>query len=126
MRLLTRWAIIAFSLFVAAWVVPGIRVEGDAWVAYAVTAVILGLINAYLKPVLKVLSCSLIIFTLGFFLLIINGFSLWLASQIAVKWFHVGFYVEDFWSALWGALIVSLVSMVLSAFVKEKKFERRR
>lgn len=125
MKLLIRWAIIAFSLFVAAWLVPGIRVAGDAWVAYAVTAAILGLINAYVKPVLKLLSCSLIILTLGCFVLIINGFTLWLASQIAVRWFQVGFYVEGFWSAFWGALMVSIVTLILSAMIKEKKFERK-
>ncbi len=55
------------------------------------------------------------------FVLVINGLTLWLASAIAVNWFHVGFYVDDFWSAFLGALIVSIVSVVLSALVKEDK-----
>ncbi len=121
MKWLFRWAITAFSLFVAAWIVPGIRVEGNAWLAYAVTAIILSLINLYLKPLLKLLSCSLIILTLGIFLLVINGFALWLASKIAVGWFHIGFYVDGFWAAFWGGLIVGFVSLVLSVLVKEDR-----
>jgi len=121
MKWLFRWAITAFSLFVAAWIVPGIRVEGDAWLAYAVTAAILSLINVYLKPLLKLLSCSLIILTLGLFLLVINGFALWLASAIAVNWFHIGFYVDGFWAAFWGGLIVGFVSLALSALIKEDR-----
>jgi putative membrane protein len=121
MRLLTRWIIIGLSLFVAAWVVPGIRVEGDAWVVYAATAAILGLLNAFVKPLLKLLTCSLIILTLGLFSLVINGVVLWLASKIAAQWFHVGFYVDGFWAAFWGALIVSVTSGLLSGMMKEKK-----
>jgi putative membrane protein len=119
MKLLLRWVIIAFSLFVAAWLVPGIRVEGNAWFIYAVMAVILGLVNAVVRPLLKLLTCSFIILTLGLFVLVINGLTLWLASSIAVNWFHVGFYVDGFWSAFLGALIVSIVSIILSAFIKE-------
>ncbi len=118
MRLLIRWVIVAFSLFVAAWLVPGIRVEGNAWLIYAVMAVILGLINAVVRPILTLLTCSLVIFTLGLFVLVINALTLWLASSIAVNWFHVGFYVDGFWSAFLGALIVSIVSVILSAFVR--------
>jgi putative membrane protein len=84
-------------------------------------AVILGLVNAIIRPILKLLSCPLIILTLGLFVLIINGFTLWLASEIAVRWFHVGFYVDGFWSAFLGALIVSLVSVVLTALFGEEK-----
>lgn len=119
MKLLLRWVIIAFSLFVAAWLVPGIRVEGNAWLIYAVMAVILGLVNAVVRPLLKLLTCSFIILTLGLFVLVINGLTLWLASSIAVNWFHVGFNVDGFWSAFLGALIVSIVSIILSAFIKE-------
>jgi putative membrane protein len=58
MKLIIRWVITALALVVAVWVVPGMRVEGDTWVAYAVTAAVLGLINAFLRPLLKVLSCE--------------------------------------------------------------------
>lgn len=119
MKLVIRWVIIAISLFVAAWLVPGIRVEGNAWLIFAVMAVILGLVNAVVRPILTLLTCSLVILTLGLFVLVINALTLWLASSIAVTWFHVGFYVDGFWAAFLGALIVSIVSVILSAFVKE-------
>jgi len=120
MKLLIRWVITGLSLFAAAWLVPGIRIEGNAWVIFAVMAIILGLVNAIVRPLLKLLTCSLIILTLGLFVLVINGLTLWLASAIAVNWFHVGFYVDGFWSAFFGALLVSIVSIILSAFIKEK------
>jgi putative membrane protein len=123
MKLLIRWVIVSFSLFVAAWLVPGIRVQGTAWIVYAVMAVILGLVNAVVRPVLKFLSCPLIILTLGLFVLVINGLTLWLASYIAVNWFRVGFYVDGFWAAFLGALIVSIVSVILSALIGETREE---
>ena len=104
----------------AAWLVPGIRVEGNAWRIYAIMAIILGLVNAIVRPVLKVLSCPLIILTLGLFIFVINALTLWLASGIAVKWFHVGFYVEGFAPAFLGSLVVSIVSIILNLAVKEE------
>jgi len=120
MKLLLRWIITTLSLFVAAALVPGIRVGHDAWSAFAVMAIILGLINAVVRPVLKLLSCPLIILTLGLFSLVINGVTLWLASAIAVDWFHVGFYVDGFLPAFLGAIIVSLVSVILTAIFREE------
>jgi putative membrane protein len=120
MQLLLRWAITALSLFVAAWLVPGIRVEREGWTVFAAMAVILGLVNAIIRPLLKLLSCPLIILTLGLFVLVINGITLRLACAIAVNWFHVGFYVDGFWAAFLGALIVSIVSVILTALVREK------
>jgi putative membrane protein len=120
MGLLTRWVISGLSLFAAAWLVPGIYVEREGWVAYAAMAVILGLINAVVRPLLKLLSCPLIILTLGLFVLVINGITLWLASAIAQNWFQVGFVVKGFWPAFLGALIVSIVSTILSATAKDE------
>ena len=119
MKLLIRWVITSLALFAAAWLVPGITVDPNAWIIYAVMAIILGLVNAIVRPLLKLMTCPLILLTLGLFVLIINGFTLWLASAIAVNWFHVGFYVDGFWSGFLGALIVSIVTIVLSALVKE-------
>ena len=120
MKLIIRWVIVGLSLFVAAWIVPGIRVEGNAWLVYAVMAIILGLINAIVRSILKFLTCPFIIITLGLFVLVINGLTLWLSSAIAVNWFHVGFYVDGFWSAFFGALIVSIVSIILTALVRKR------
>lgn len=120
MKLLVRWIVASLALVVAAWIVPGIRVEGNAWTAFAAMAIILGLVNALVRPLLKLLTCPLIILTLGLFILVINGISLWLASAIAVDWFHIGFYVDGFLPAFFGALIVSIVSMILTALVREE------
>jgi putative membrane protein len=84
-------------------------------------AVILGLVNAIVRPILKLLTCPLILLTLGLFVLVINGFTLWLASQIAQSWFNVHYIVDGFWPALLGAIIVSVVSVILSALVKEEE-----
>jgi putative membrane protein len=119
MKLLVRWVVTGLALFVAAWLVPGIEVEGTAWVAFALMAIILGLVNAIVRPVLKLLSCPLIIVTLGLFVLIINAATLWLSAWIANR-LGIGFYVDGFWAALLGALIVSTVSIILSAFVKDE------
>src|SRR6185369_14742015 len=120
MRFLMKWLITVASLFVAAWLVPGITVEGNAWVAFGVTALILGLVNLFVRPVLKLLSCSVIVLTLGLFLLVINALMLWLASYLAGE-FGVGFHVRDFKSAFLGALIVSIVSTLLSWLVPGNK-----
>jgi len=125
MKLIVRWVITALALFAAAWLVPGIRVESDGWVVYAVMAAILGLLNAIVRPLLALMTCPLILLTLGIFVLVINGFTLWLSSQIAQSWFNVGYYVDGFGVAFLGGLIVSVVSVVLSALVREDSQERK-
>ena len=121
MKLLIRWVVVSFSLFLAAWLVPGIHAAQNSWTLFAVMAIILGLVNAVVRPVLKLLSCPLIILTLGLFVLVINGITLWLASWIAVHWFRVGFYVHGFWAAFWGALIVSIVSVIVTMLAREER-----
>src|ERR1700722_14163209 len=118
MRLLLRWIITSLSLFVAAELVPGIRVGRDAWTAFAVMAIILGLVNAIVRPILKLLSCPLIILTLGLFSLVINGVTLWLASAIAVDWFHVSFHVDGFMAAFLGALNVNRIPRMLRLILR--------
>ena len=120
MKFLTRWVITGLAVFAAAKIVTGIRVDGNGWVVYAIMALILSLINTFLRPILKVLSCPLILLTLGIFLMVINGLTFWLASGIAVNWFHVGFYVDGFWPAFWGALIVSAVSIFFNLIIKDE------
>ncbi|HHN93977.1 MAG TPA: phage holin family protein [Anaerolineae bacterium] len=125
-KLLLRWAISGLSLFAAAWLLPGIHVSGGGWGVYAVMAIILGLVNAIVRPILKLLTCPLILLTLGLFTLVINGITLWLASLIAVRWFHVGFYVDGFLNALLGAVIVSVVTVILSALIREEDDDRHK
>jgi putative membrane protein len=119
MKFLIRWVITVLALIIAAVIVPGIRIaDTNAWIAFAVMALILGLINAFLRPVLQILSIGFIILTLGIFLLIINAFTLWFSSVIA-RALGIGFFVEGFWAAFWGSIIVSLVSWLLSLFIHD-------
>lgn len=120
MKLLLRWLITAASLYVAVLVVPGVTVSGDRWLAFAIMALILGLVNAIIRPVLKVVSCGFIVLTLGLFVFVINALTFWLASEITQNWFNIGFQVDNFWSALLGSLIVSVVSFVLSQILIDK------
>jgi putative membrane protein len=121
MKILIRWAIITGALFVADWLVPGIHHEGNAFAAFVGTAAILGLLNALVRPVLKLLSCPLILLTLGLFVLVINTVVLLIASSLARTILHVGFYVDGFWPAFWGAVVVSIVSVILSGLVRESE-----
>ncbi len=120
MKLLIRWVVSTLALFAAAYLIPGIRVEDpNAWMVYAMMALILGLVNAVIRPLLKLLSCPLIILTLGVFVLVINGASFLLAARIAEA-LGVGFYVDGFLSALLGALIVSVISVFFNIFLKDR------
>ncbi len=126
MRLLLRWLIASVALFAAAWLVPGIEVDPDAYWIYAVMAVILGLVNAVVRPILKFLTCPLILLTLGLFVFVINAISLWLASWLAVHVFDLGFRVNGFSAAFLGALVVSAVTVVLGVFVPDEEKVRGR
>lgn len=128
MKLLMRWIITALAVAAAAYLLPGIRVssEPNAIITLAVAALLLGLVNALIRPLVTFLSCGLIALTLGLFTLVINALMLWLTSFIAQNWFGIGFVVVDFWSALWGSIIISLVSFFLSMFLVDGKEKRPR
>ncbi len=121
MKLLLRWLISAVSLYLAVLIVPGISVEGTAWIAFTVMALVLGLVNAIVRPILKLLSCGFIVITLGLFVFVINAASFMLASNIAQNWFGIGFYVDSFGAALLGSIIVSVVSVILSQILIDEK-----
>jgi putative membrane protein len=104
---LQRWLINTIAVLVAANVIPGIA--HDTTAALLVASLLLGVLNALLRPLLLLLSLPLVVFTLGLFTLVINALLLMLVGQL-VKSFHV----ETFWAAFWGGLIVSLVSLVLT------------
>jgi putative membrane protein len=123
---LIRWIINAAALAAAAYLVPGINIVGEpAWLTVAITALIFGLVNALIRPLLKLLTCPLIILTLGLFTLVINGLMLWLSSWIG-KQFSVGFEVTGFVPALLGALVVSVVSFVLTLVFREDDDRRKK
>lgn len=122
MKLLIRWAIVAIALIVAVALIPGIQVEeANDWIAVGVMAIVLGLVNAIIRPILAFLSCGCIVVTLGLFMLVINAFTLLLSSWIAQNLLNIGFYVDGFWPAFWGGIIVSIVSFVLSLVLDEDR-----
>jgi putative membrane protein len=104
-RILIAWLITTIAILLAAYLIPGIRIASAG--AVIIGAAILGILNAFLKPILVVLTFPLTIVTLGLFLLVINALMFLLAGAL-VK----GFEVKSFWSALLGSLIVSIVSYI--------------
>jgi putative membrane protein len=103
----------------------GIDLQNTNWTAYIWMALIFGLANALLRPLISILTCPLIILTLGLFTLLINTFLFYLVGWIGT-FFNVGYTIDNFWSAFVGAIVVSLVSLVLSMILKDDASERRR
>lgn len=123
-KLLVRLIVNAVALWVAVELVPGLAYDGDL-VTLLLVALIFGLVNALVRPLLAVLSCPLIILTLGLFILVINGLMLALTAWLS-RQFGLGFTVESFWAALLGAIVISIVSALLSMFVADDDRRRRR
>lgn len=118
LKLFIRWIIVAVSLVVAAWLIPGIMIsDTNGWIAVGVMAAILGFANAIIQPILVFFSCGCIVLTMGLFMLMINAAMLSLSSWIATNVFQVGFYVDGFWPALFGSIVVSIISFFLSMFL---------
>jgi putative membrane protein len=117
MRFLVRLLVNAAALWVATRLVSGVTYSGG-WLPFLGVALVFGVVNAFIRPVAKLLTFPLIIVTLGIFALVVNGLMLWLTSSLAGA-LDLGFHVSGFWSAFWGALVVSIVSTVLSMFVSE-------
>lgn len=115
MPIIVRLLVNAAALWVATQIVPGISFTGDWWLLFAV-ALIFGVLNVAVRPVLMVLTFPFLLLTLGFFLLILNGFMLWLTSAVSDA-LGIGFHVDGFVAAFLGALVVSVVSFALSLFV---------
>ena len=106
-----RWAVTTVAVMVASSLLHGIRYDSVA--ALIGAALLLGVFNAFIRPVLLILSAPLILVTLGFFILVVNALLLLLVPSIVS-----GFHVDGFWSAFWGAIIISLISWLLSAFFR--------
>jgi putative membrane protein len=124
MRFLLRVLVSAAALGVATWAVPGIELlAGSGWTRVGTllaVAAIFGLINATLKPLIKVVGCAFYVLTLGLIALVVNGLLLWLTSVIAGD-LTLPFHVTGFWPAFWGAIIVGLVSWVLNLLIGDKR-----
>ncbi len=116
MGFLLRWLVTAIALALAVYFVPGLAIEGSDWTGLAVAALLLGLINAFIRPVVALLSLPLTILTLGLFTFVINAAMLWLASWLSGIVYPSSRFVIDGWlAAIIGALVVTIVSAVLSS-----------
>jgi len=124
-RIVIRWLVTVAALLVAVLVVPGIVVEGDGWPAVLVMGGILALINTFIRPIMALLSCGCIVLTLGLFLLVINALTLWLSAYITGDLLGLGFRVEGFWPAFFGALIVSIVSFFINLALPDEWTKER-
>ncbi len=120
-RFVLRWLINAVALYAAVALLNGhgITPIDTNWLSFIWLALIFGLLNAFLRPLITLLTCLFNILTLGLFTLVINTFLFWLTGIIGAT-FHIGFLVDGFWPAFWGGLIVSIVSMVLTMLLKEE------
>jgi putative membrane protein len=122
MRFITRLLINAAALWAAIWVVPGIAFEGD-WPRLLAVALVFGVLNAVIRPILFILTLPFLILTLGLFTFVLNAFMLWLTSA-ASDLFALRFYVDGFRAAFLGALIVTVVSFALSLVIGGERRER--
>jgi putative membrane protein len=118
-RLLVRLIVNALALYAAVRLVPGISAEGS-WVTFAAVAVILALVNALVRPLVAVLTCPLVILTLGLFTLVINGLMLWLAGALATT-LGLPFRVDGFAPAFWGGLVISIVNFAATLLLGDQK-----
>lgn len=123
MRFIARLLINAAALWVATRIVPGVTYTGG-WVTMLAVALVFGIVNAIIRPVAKIITFPIVILTLGLFLLVINGLMLWLTSALSDA-LALGFHVRGFWAAFWGALVVTIVSGLLSLLTAERRVTYR-
>lgn len=108
---LIRWLITTLAVMAAAWIIPGISYSTTG--ALLGASLLLGIINALVRPVLLLLSLPFIIVTMGLFIFVVNALLLMLVSSLVPP-----FHVEGFWSAFFGAILISLVSWILSSLFR--------
>ncbi len=120
-RFIVRWAVNAIALYAAVAIMQGRGIEPQStnWLSFIWLALIFGLINALLRPLIVMLTCPLIILTLGIGALLINTLLFWLAGLIGTR-FGVGFTVDGFVPAFLGALIVTVISVFLTALLRDE------
>ena len=125
-RLILRWAINAVAIWAAITLLQGhgLELAQSGWLPIVGLALIFGLMNALLRPLIAILTCPLIILTLGLGTLLINALMFWLTGLIGSQ-FGIGFTLTGFWPAFLGALICSVVSMVLTMLLHDELKGRR-
>jgi putative membrane protein len=127
MRLLLRILIPAAALGIAHLLVSGIELTGSSGLSKAgtliVVALIFGVVNAVIKPIVKTVGCLFYVLTLGLIGLVVNGLLLWLCSWVAGQ-LSVPFHITGFWPAFWGAIIVGIVGWLLNLIFDERSEAR--
>jgi putative membrane protein len=125
-RLLARLAVNAFALWAAIELVSGLQYEGTT-ASLVIIALIFGIVNALVRPVIMLLTCPLIILTLGLFVLVINTIMLSLTTWLAgPNVLDLGLYTDGFWSTFLGALVISIVSGVINLMIKDEREKEKR
>lgn len=122
-RLLLRWAVNAIALWAAIELVPGIQHDGTG-VSLLFIALIFGLVNALVRPLLMLLTCPLIVLTMGLFILVINTIMLALTEWLSGV-FNLGLTIDGLWPTFLGALVISVVSAVINLLVKDAHEKER-
>src|SRR5690348_6540281 len=129
MRFLIRVLASAAALAVATAVVPGIELTTGSVTSKVLTliavALIFGVINAILKPIVKIVGCAFYVLTLGLVALVVNGLLLWLTSWLAGE-LSLPWHITGFWPAFWGAIIVGVVGWLLSVLIRDRDRETAR
>lgn len=122
MNFLLRLVITAAALWVAVAIVPGIDYSGP-WLNLLIVALVFGVVNALVRPLLMLLTCPLIVLTLGLFALVLNALMLWLTSALAGA-LGIAFHVSGFGAAFVGGLVVGIVSAILNIFIRDDEPDR--
>lgn len=125
-KFILRWVINAVALYLAVLILPGIDL-GSGMVSILWLALIFGLVNALFRPLIQLLTCPLIMLTLGLFTIVINTFMFWLTSVIGQS-FGLALTISEpvWWNAFLGGLVVSVVSVVLTLILKDEMKGRRK
>ena len=126
MPVLIRLVASAIALAVATAVLPGIELQTASTESKVLTllavALIFGVVNAVIKPIVKIVGCIFYVLTLGLIGLVVNGLLLWLTSWVAGK-LHLPFHITGFWPAFWGAIIIGVVSWLLGILIRDPEKE---
>ena len=115
MRLLLVWLVNAVSLLLVAYLMPAISI--NSFTTALIVALVLGLINTVIRPLLVLLTLPVTLLTLGLFIFVINGLLFWWVGELID-----GFTVQGFWAGFWGALVYSVISWGLAALLLRKKY----
>lgn len=118
-----KWVMNTIAIILAVKFVPGIVYSGEWW-GILIVGMIFGLVNTVIRPLIKLFTFPLLILTLGLFTFVINAMMLSLTSWLSES-LHLGFRIEGFKSAFWGALVISIVSLVLSCLMPQEKEGKR-